>query len=162
MNSLFNITARAQQLALALQEGELTPELENELVINQNDLQTKAINYAYAVKSLESDIDAIDTEIKRLKALKDAKSNAIDRMKESVLNAMNIYSIEKVQSPTLTLLVRLNPPSVEIPMQELLDSKWLVEKVRVTPDKVAIKKAIESGETVEGARLVRTQSLIIK
>jgi hypothetical protein len=83
-------------------------------------------------------------------------------MKESVLNAMSIYGIEKVTSPTLTLSVRLNPASVSIPMQELLDSKFLIEKTTIQADKVAIKKAIESGENVEGATLVRTQSLVIK
>ena len=59
MNSLFNITARARQLALALEEGELTQDLENELVINQNDLQIKGENYAYAIKSLEGDVSII-------------------------------------------------------------------------------------------------------
>jgi hypothetical protein len=160
--NLFQITEKARELSLALESGELTEELENELVINQTELQEKAINYGYVVKSLEMDIDAIDAEMKRLKALKDAKSNAINRMKESVLNAMQIYGIEKVQSPTLNLSVRLNPESVEIDMAELLDEKFLVTKTTVAPDKVAIKKAIQNGENVEGARLVRNQSLVIK
>jgi hypothetical protein len=160
--NLFQITSKAKELSFALESGELTEELEKELVINQTELQEKAINYGFAVKMLESDVDIIEAEIKRLQVLKTAKNNAIERMKESVLNAMSIYGIEKVTSPTLTLSVRLNPASVSIPMQELLDSKFLIEKTTIQADKVAIKKAIESGENVEGATLVRTQSLIIK
>jgi hypothetical protein len=162
MNNLFQITAKARELSLALESGELTDELENELVINQTELQEKAINYGYAMRSLESDVSIIDEEMKRLTALKKAKTGAIDRMKESVLNAMLIYGIEKVTSPTLNLSVRNNPESVDIPMAELLDAKFLVTKTTVTPDKVAIKKAIQNGEIVEGATLVRTQSLVIK
>ena len=162
MNNLFQITAKARELSLALESGELTDELENELVINQNELQEKAINYGYVVRSLESDVSIIDEEMKRLAALKKAKTGAIDRMKESVLNAMLIYGIEKVTSPTLNLSVRNNPESVDIPMTELLDAKFLVTKTTVSPDKVAIKKAIQNGENVEGATLVRTQSLVIK
>jgi hypothetical protein len=162
MNNLFQITAKARELSLALESGELTEELENELVINQTELQEKAINYGYVVRSLESDVSIIDEEIKRLTALKKAKTGAIDRIKESVLNAMLIYGIEKVTSPTLNLSVRNNPESVDIPMTELLDEKFLVTKTTVTPDKVAIKKAIQNGENVEGATLVRTQSLLIK
>ena len=162
MNNLFQITAKARELSLALESGELTDELENELVINQTELQEKAINYGYAMRSLESDVSIIDEEMKRLAALKKAKTGAIDRMKESVLNAMLIYGIEKVTSPTLNLSVRNNPESVDIPMTELLDAKFLVTKTTVTPDKVAIKKAIHNGENVEGATLVRTQSLLIK
>ncbi len=37
----------------ALEEGELTPEMELALHINQSELQEKAINYAYAIKSIE-------------------------------------------------------------------------------------------------------------
>jgi hypothetical protein len=162
MNNLFQITAKARELSLALESGELTEELENELVINQTELQEKAINYGYVVRSLESDVSIIDEEMKRLAALKKAKNGAIDRMKESVLNAMLIYGIEKVTSPTLNLSVRNNPESVDIPMTELLDEKFLVTKTTVAPDKVAIKKAIQNGENVEGATLVRTQSLVIK
>jgi hypothetical protein len=162
MNNLFQITAKAKELSFALESGELTDELENELVINQTELQEKAINYGYVVKSLESDVSIIEDEIKRLTALKKAKNGAIDRMKESVLNAMQIYGIEKVTSPTLNLSIRNNPESVDIPMPALLDAKFLVEKVTVTPDKVAIKKAIQNGEIVDGATLVRTQSLLIK
>jgi len=160
--NLFKITTKAKELSFALESGELTEELKKELVINQTELQEKAINYGFAVKMLESDVDIIEVEIKRLNGLKTAKNNAIERMKESVLNAMSIYGIEKVTSPTLTLSVRLNPASVSIPMQELLDSKFLIEKTTIQADKVAIKKAIESGENVEGATLVRTQSLLIK
>jgi hypothetical protein len=162
MNNLFQITAQARELSLALESGELTEELENELVINQTELQEKAINYAYVVRSLESDVSIIDEEMKRLTALKKTKTGAIDRMKESVLNAMLIYGIEKVTSPTLSLSVRNNPESVDIPMAELLDAKFLVTKTTVALDKVAIKKAIQNGENVEGATLVRTQSLVIK
>jgi len=162
MNNLFKITEKAKQLSLALESSELTEELENELVINQTELQEKAINYGYVVRSLESDVSIIDEEMKRLTALKKAKNGAIDRMKESVLNAMLIYGIEKVTSPTLNLSVRNNPESVDIPMTELLDEKFLVTKTTVSPDKVAIKKAIQNGENVEGATLVRTQSLVIK
>jgi hypothetical protein len=162
MNNLFQITSKARELSLALESGELTDELENELVINQTELQEKAINYGYAMRSLESDVSIIDEEMKRLAALKKAKTGAIDRMKESVLNAMLIYGIEKVTSPTLNLSVRNNPESVDIPMTELLDAKFLVTKTTVSPDKVAIKKAIQNGENVEGATLVRTQSLVIK
>jgi len=162
MNNLFQITSKARELSFALESGELTDELENELVINQTELQEKAINYGYVVRSLESDVSIIEDEIKRLTALKKAKTGAIDRMKESVLNAMLIYGIEKVTSPTLNLSVRNNPESVDIPMSELLDAKFLVTKTTVSPDKVSIKKAIQNGENVEGATLVRTQSLLIK
>jgi hypothetical protein len=162
MKSLFQISKEALDISNALIEGELNHEIELALCINQNELQEKAINYGYAIKSIESDVSIIEDEIKRLQALKTSRTNAIERMKSTVLEAMQIYGIEKVTSATLTLSVRNNPESVDIPMAELLDSKYLVTKTTVSPDKVAIKKAIQNGENVEGSTLVRTQSLVIK
>lgn len=162
MKSLFNISAEARELASALIEGELSEELETALVINQNELQEKAINYGFAIKSIEADIDTIDAEIERLKALKTSRTNAIDRMKSTVLEAMNIYGIEKVASPTLNLAVRLNPESVEVVNEYQVPDIYRKEKVTVTIDKTAIKEAIKSGLEVPGAVLDRKKRLEIK
>jgi hypothetical protein len=161
MNSLFNITARAKQLALALEEGELTPDLENELVINQQELQEKALNYSYCIRSLEIDVDAIDNEIKRLRALKEAKTNAIDRMKEAVINAFQVYGITEVKLPTLKLSLRRSE-AVQVTNENQLSGGYLREKITFTPDKELIKAAIKAGKTVEGAVLVENFSLQIK
>jgi len=161
MNSLFNITARAQQLARALEEDELTPELENELVINQQELQIKSENYAYAIKSLEGDVSIIDEEIKRLKGLKDAKINAIDRMKGSVVNAFQIYGITEVKSATLKLSLRRSEAVEVVNIDQLPESLVTVKKT-VSADKVKIKEAIKNGVPVQGAVIVENFSLQIK
>jgi uncharacterized protein YktB (UPF0637 family) len=161
MKSLFNITAEALQLASALEEGEITAELETSLVINQEELQQKAINYAYVIKTVEYDISAIDEELKRLQAVKKAKNNVIDRMKESVVNAMGIYHMEKISSPTMNLSLRRSE-SVEVDLTEALPDDFKITKTTVTPDKVAIKQAIKQGENITGATLKVNYSLQIK
>lgn len=162
MKSLFNITQEAQDLVLGLIEGELTEQLENALTINQNELQEKAINYGYAIKSIEADIDTIDAEIERLKALKTSRATAIDRMKSAVLEALTIYGIEKVTSPTLNLSVRLNPESVDIVNEYQIPDIYKKEKVSFTIDKTLIKEDLKAGLEVPGAVLKRTKRLEIK
>ena len=162
MKSLYQISAEAMNLASALIEGELTSEMENQLVINQKELQEKAINYGFAIKSIEADINIIDDEIKRLQSLKISRNNAIDRMKSSILEAMQIYGIEKVSSATLNLSIRNNPESVELVNEYQIHEIYRKERVTISIDKIAIKKAIQSGEEVPGAVLKRTESLQIK
>ena len=162
MSSIYQLTREAQELASLLSEGEITPEMETALIINQTELQTKAINYGYVIKSFESDIDTIDSEIKRLQGLKKVRDNAITRMKSALLEAMQVYGIEKVESPTLTLSIRNNPESVEVLNEIQVDRRYWNEKVVWSLDKVAVKKAIQSGEAVEGCVLIRTQSIQIK
>lgn len=162
MKSLFNITAEARELASALIEGELSSEMELALVINQSELQEKAINYGFAIKSIEADISTIDSEIERLKALKTSRTNAIDRMKSAVLEAMEIYGIEKVTSPTLNLAVRLNPESVDLVNEYQIPDCYKKEKVTVSIDKNLIKEDLKSGLEVPGAVLKRGARLDIK
>ena len=159
--SLYNISKEMQEIASQLEEGELTPELENSLIISQNELQEKAINYGYAIKSAEDDVTAINEEIKRLQAIKTSKTTAIDRMKEAISNAMQLHGIEKVTSPTLNLSFRKSE-SVEVDNISQLNARFLSEKVTVSADKTRIKEAIKQGENVEGARININYNLQIK
>jgi len=135
--NLYEITREAMELASLLETEELTPELEQALVINQDQLQAKANNYAKVIVNIQSDSDAIDAEIKRLKAMKESKERAITRLKEAVKNAMMVSSIEKIESPLFKLSIRKSE-SVEVDMLEGLPSEFVNIKNVVTPDKIAI------------------------
>lgn len=159
--NLFNIKQEYINLVNTIidNNGELSPELSQALAINESELKEKAINYGYVIRSFEYENDIIDSEIKRLKAIKEQKEKAIDRLKDAVKDAMNLYGIEKVDSPALKLSFRKSE-SVEI--SENLDKRFMIEKVTYQPDKVAIKEAIKNGESIEGAVLLINQNLQIK
>lgn len=159
--NLFNIKQEYINLVNSIidNNGELSPELSQALAINETELKDKAINYGYVIRSFEYENDIIDAEIKRLKALKEQKEKAIQKLKDAVSDAMNLYGIEKVESPALNLSFRKSE-SVEI--SENLDKRFMIQKVTLQPDKVAIKEAIKKGEQVDGAVLVINQNLQIK
>lgn len=158
--NIYQISEKAREISLALETGELTPEMENELMINQNDLQSKSTDYGYVIKAREDDNNAIDLEMKRLKAIKDSNNKVIDRLKYTVLNALQIYQIESVKTPTIKISIRRSE-SVEVDSMEQLHARYLNEKVTVTPDKIAIKKAIKAGENITGARISENFNLQI-
>lgn len=159
--NLYEITREAQELAFLLETEELTPELEAMLVINQEQLQAKACNYAKVIANIQSDADAIDQEIKRLKAMKDNKDRAITRLKEALRQAMLVSAIDKIESPLFKLSLRRSE-AVEVDVVEALPSEFVNVKNVVTADKVAIKEAIKRGENVFGARLIENFNLQIK
>jgi Siphovirus Gp157 len=140
--------------------GELTPELEEALIINKEQLEHKGQCYGFVVKSLESDVDVIDSEIKRLQGLKKSRGNTIDRLKESIKKAMELYQIDKLETPTLKISFR-SSESVEVD-ESMLDSKYMVEKKTYQPDKAMIKADIKSGVVVTGAILQHNNNLQIK
>jgi hypothetical protein len=157
--NLYQIKNEYLTLASQLEQGELTTEIEQQLQINEEQLKEKAINYGYVIRSFEYDNDVIDAEIKRLKQLKEQKENAIDKLKNAVSDAMQLYGIEKIDSPTLKLSFR---KSESIEVSENIDKKYLIEKTTLQPDKQAIKKAIKDGKQVEGAVLVTNYNIQIK
>jgi hypothetical protein len=159
--NLYEITHEAQYLAALLETEELTPELEELLVINQEQLQAKAGNYAKVIANIQGDSDAIDAEIKRLKAMKDSKDRAVTRLKDALKNAMMVSGIEKIDSPIFKLSLRRSE-AVEVPVVESLPKFYQNVKTVVTADKMAIKEAIKKGENVFGARIIENFSLQIK
>jgi hypothetical protein len=158
---LYEITNEAQYLAALLETEELTPELEAELLINQEQLQTKAINYAKVISNYQGESDAIDAEIKRLKAMKESRDKKVTWLTDSLKKAMMVSGIEKIESPLFKLSLRRSE-AVEVEVPEALPVDWQVRKVMITADKVAIKKAIKEGYAITGARLVENFNLQIK
>lgn len=159
--NLYEITREAIELASLLETEELTPELEQALVINQDQLQGKAVNYAKVIANIQSDSDAIDQEIKRLKAIKESKDRAVTRLREAVKEAMLVSGIDKIESPLFKLSLRRSE-AIEVDVIDALPSEFVNIKNVVTADKIAIKEAIKRGEYITGARLVENFNLQIK
>lgn len=161
MKSLYEITEDALAIISELEQNELTDELLDRLAISQEELQNKATNYAYVIKDAEANVLAINNEIERLNALKKAENRKIEVLKERISGAMNLYGIEKVQTPTIKMSFRASK-SVEIINEDQIDKQFIKEKLVKSVDKIAIKKAIESGDLVEGALLQSNKNLVIK
>lgn len=159
--NLYEITQEALYLSTLLETEELTPELEQALIINQDQLQAKAVNYAKVIANYQAESDAIDQEIKRLKSMKDSREKKIEWLKESVKKAMLVSGIEKLESVLFKISVRRSE-AVEVDLIEALPNAFQNVKNVVTADKVAIKEAIKRGENVIGARLVENFNLQIK
>ena len=142
-------------------EGEITPELETALTINKEQLQSKAVDYCYVIKQLDYDCEQIDNEIARLNKLKKVRSNLTDRLKNTVSSAMQLYDVEKIETPLIKLSFR-NSESVEITNESQLDACFIVTKTVTSPDKKAIKDAIKSGQLVCGATISYNKNLQIR
>jgi hypothetical protein len=160
--SLYHISTEAKELVSALEEneGELNPAIEAVLRINQNELTEKSFSYAYVIKSEQDDISIAKEEIKRLQGIIKAKEKVVDRMKEAVVNAMSIYGIEKLSSPTLTLSIRRSEAVVVD--EDFNDRNYMIEKITYTPDKKRIKEALLKGERFLPARIIENYNLQIK
>jgi hypothetical protein len=159
--SLYHIEKEYLDLIEALSCDEVTPELEAALSISKEELQVKAINYGFVIKEKEADVDFIASEIKRLTAIKKSEEATIDRLKDAIKTAMILFEIDKVETRVLKLSFRASK-SLEIISFSQVPKKFFNSSTVSVLDKSKLKKAIEDGETVDGAIIKENKNLQIK
>lgn len=113
------------------------------------------------IKNLEAEAAAIKAEMDNLKARYDRISSKADRMRDYLLYNMEKTGTSKMETPKVALSTR-STTKVEITDEGHLPKQYLSIKETATPDKKAIKKALNDGQTVKGAMLVKSKSLSIK
>lgn len=135
--------------------------IESGLEITQDNFKDKATNYVKFIRSEEAGLSAIDEEIKRLTALKKSKVSKIDNLEARLSNSMQSIGFDKFDLGLFKLSFRKST-SVEVIDVNQLPEGFKRVKTTVDADKVAIKKAIESGKEVFGATIKNSVSLQIK
>ena len=93
MGSLYNIEQELLDVISTLEDngGEFTPELEERLIIGQDNLREKLTSYVAVINEMTAKIDACKCEEKRISSLRKSRENTLDRIKESVLNAVRLF-----------------------------------------------------------------------
>lgn len=160
--SLYNINEEQRLLVNQLieSEGELTPELEEALEMNQKNRNQKAVAYLEVISRQEATVKMIEEEIKRLQALKKTKTNIVTRLKDNLLNCVKAFGAFEVG----TLKFGTRKSTVLIVDDEKIDKIPNEYKTKVTTikvDKTAIKKALKDGAELEGCRLQENLNLKI-
>lgn len=162
--SLYQIQEDYLELASLLEEsgGELTDDLEERLVINQEELNQKAENYALLIRQIEGKVSVIKAEMDRLKVLMTSKQNTATRLKDNIKKAMDMYDVKSIEGNLVKLTLRNNAESVVISDDAKIPKKFIVKTVSESPDKKAIKEYLKGGKVIAGVTLVSTQSVMIK
>lgn len=100
-------------------EGEITPEIEEALILNEENGKAKIDDYVKAIKAVESDIDACKLEKKRIAEVQERKQRLLDKLKSVVVNYVSEFGNTTksggryIDCPTYKVSVR-NSDSCEI------------------------------------------------
>ncbi|MBE2898117.1 siphovirus Gp157 family protein [Pasteurellaceae bacterium 20609_3] len=159
---LYQITEQYQNLLELLDSPDFAtnPDVLTALENIDDDFQQKGVQLVHHIKNQEGEIEMLDAEIKRLQALKVARTKQIAWLKNYLKTNMDATGIDKIECPLFK--ITLSKPSlntVEITNEQALPVKYL--RTKIEPDKTAIKQALKDGEYIDGARLVETRTLRI-
>lgn len=144
------------------QNGEYSQELADKELEQLNEYKDYKIeNIALYLKELNREIDAIETEESSLKQRKESKKNKRKRIDEYLISLLNADNRKKFE--TARVLVKIHTSErLELDENIKLDDYWTITRTEKVANKIGIKNAIKMGEIVDGVKLVKTQSLIIK
>jgi hypothetical protein len=143
-------------------EGEISKEDSEKLEITQGQLESKSIAYLSIIRDAEATITQIETEEKRLAGKKKRNKDLIDYLKSRLLNAVNLFGDEeKGLEVGLHTFKKRKSTSVTIEDADLLASEFVVIKKTTSPNKKAIKEALNNKKEVKGASLSTNYSLNI-
>ena len=160
-NTLYEISKDYLTLMNSLEEaeGEITPEMEKALEINESNLKVKGKGYVEIIKTKEAVNMAIDIEIKRLQALKKQNSTSVTFLKDRLLAAVELFG--DIETGLIKIGKRKSE-SLTVFDAALIPTKFKVQVITEKVEKLEIKKALKNGEKVDGVELIINQNLTIK
>jgi hypothetical protein len=169
MTALFVLTNQYLELAEKLADGDFDAQTVADTIEASgitDELSTKAQALEYVARGALAYHGAIDAEISRLMALKAQRDRIAQGLRDYLKSNMERAGIEKIQCPMFQISIAKNPPAVEIIDQLSLPAEyWRTPEPKPpvpAPDKAAIKKALQDGIDVIGAKLVQGTRLVIK
>lgn len=162
MANLYEITERYNNLLELLDNEEITQDILNSALNEvQDEFNEKALNIVKFIKNLESDVNGLDAEEKRLKAKKMAYKNKIEGLKKYLESGMIFSGLKKLNLGVFNISIAKNPPSLNILDEKLIPKEYLIEQAPKI-DNTSIKNAIKEGKEIAGCELVQKESLRIK
>ena len=131
--------------------------------------EVKAESVAQYIKTLKASAAAVRAEEKALAARRKTMEKHAERLTAYLMGCMQAVRRNKIETPLCRISLRNNAESVSIPDEirlveylQAIDRDDLLRYKDPEIDRTAVKDFLQSGGMLEGAFLVRTQSLVIK
>ena len=126
--------------------------------------EEKIENTVRYIKNLRADSESARAEAANLIERADRFDKKAEQLESYLLSQLG--GCKKLETPLYTLKVRVSKstccPTDEEAIQRLPEGFWNIKTtVKVTPDKKAIKAALEKGEKLEGCSIVENRRLSI-
>lgn len=156
--TLYEMSLATQMLFEMLMNDEIDEQTFNDTVEGMGAIE-KAKGYCQMISVLDAEAEMFKNEIDRLTKKKKTIENKVAWLKEQLLNFYYANGAKKFDAGTFTVSVRKSS-IVCISDESKIPSEYCI--IKVSPDKTAIKKAINSGIAVNGANIQERESLQIK
>lgn len=163
---LYDTSNRFNSLLTLLDESDdksIEPDVKNAIqTIYKSEIVPAVEDGIEYIKAQEKMIEGLDEEIKRLRELKKNRESRLERVKKGYTEFLKAINKKKVECVKGNMSVAKSAGTVVVDNVDKLPPAYTRTKIDVTPNKEAIKKAIQKGITIEGARIEEGEYLKIK
>ncbi|MDU8782134.1 siphovirus Gp157 family protein, partial [Clostridioides difficile] len=120
MSTLYELTTDLLEIEEGLTEitGNEAEKLEEIKEIIKQEIQNKNTRIVSVIIDIDSDINSLDLEIKRMQELKKIKKNSLDRLKSNIKECMELLGIKKVETFLGNISIRKSAGSLVIEDEE--------------------------------------------
>ena len=163
MVSLYKLTEQQRELKEIAGNSDNPEDFADTFEGLEGQFNDKAVAVIYVVQNMDSDIEAIDLEIKRLSARKKAIQNKTESIREYLRINMEANEITKIDCPLFSITLAKGRDVVVIDNEAIIPDELMVSSVAIKPDKAEILRRLKGGEIIEGAHIDKSKtSLRIK
>lgn len=165
MASIYELTESMEKIWQLMAEGEIEDSVLEEIFDDTTvELSEKLEGYCKFIKNIESDIQGLKAEEKRLAERRKVMENTIERSKSAMQKALVVSGEKKITCGSFLVYMQKNPEKVVMD-ESLIEN--VPERFLKIPepevDRTALKEALKNGEDLDGlAHLEQTESLRIK
>ena len=161
--NLFELSAEFEMLLKQAEEeainadGEISDAIADALEEAEMAKEEKVANIIRYVQNLRSAAE----ELKRLEMETKARRQAKENKVSSLLNYLKLANVTKYET-TEGVVSSRKSKAVEIAIDADIPAESITTKVTESPDKAALKKAIEGGAVIDGVEVVERLSVQVK
>ena len=153
MPNIFELGKHLQSIFEVIEEndGELTPELEEELDITSQNFKDKIEAYCQVLTIYNSDVECCKNEKSRVNSIQNVKKNTIERIKQKLLEAVEAFGeIGKsgnkvIETPTRKLYTKGSTSIEENELRKNMLTQYVVNFIRELQE----QGILELGEEID-------------
>ncbi|MFD1205820.1 siphovirus Gp157 family protein [Sporosarcina contaminans] len=161
MATIYEIADSFKLIQSLIEEGVDEDVFAEALAQNKMELSEKLEGYAMVMKNVESDIEGLKAEEKRLSDRRKSMESKIKRMKEAMHAAMSSTGEQKIQGEKFTFTIQKNPPSLKLVDDKLIPKEYFI-KVDPVINRKAIMEQLKNGVEIAGVEISQGESLRIR
>lgn len=166
MPSLYELTNETKTLQDKLiesltEDGEVDGIVAEALICKGEEFDQKAISVATVYRNFLYEIDKFDKEIRRLSEMKGKLTRLKDSLKTNLEKSCQLVGKTEIKGLSANISFRKSTET-EVYDFDKLPEEFKTAKVTYSADKTKIKKAIQQGANIEGARLIEKNNIQIE